>query len=357
VAVRARPERFSEKGFYLAEFRGRSLAVAARAEWLAKTEPLEVLLAELAENATRVVLISTHRQRVRALTGGPAVAATDERFEAAVWRALARRPHVGVAAEEGAGFPRACREIAQRLGLAKLVWVDPEGGVRKPDGTRNSFVDLEELARMLRDGVPGESEERVAVLRETQLALGAGIAAVNLTTLEGLADELFTYAGTGTLFTRERYVLVKRLGLDDYDAAHDLVARGVAEGYLAPRSREEIEDVLASGFGAFVEGRHLAGIGALLEYPSESSAELACLYTITRFLGEGIGGYLVRFALERARERGLESIFACTTSERVAGFFERWAFARVDSVTLPAEKWRTYHEARRARLVCLRRAV
>jgi hypothetical protein len=47
-------------------------------------------------------------------------------------------------------------------------------------------------------------------------------------------------------------VQVRHLGVDDFDAAQDLVRRGVAEGYLAPRSRDGVDEILAGGFGAFV---------------------------------------------------------------------------------------------------------
>jgi amino-acid N-acetyltransferase len=129
----------------------------------------------------------------------------------------------------------------------------------------------------------------------------------------------------------------------------------MAEGYLAPRSPEQIERVLASGFGAFVGGNHLAGVGTLLTYGSDRAAEIACLYTLTRFLGEGVGGHLVRFASETARRDGCSYLFACTTSERVFAFFERNGFRCIAAETLPAEKWRDYDPARRANLRCLRR--
>jgi amino-acid N-acetyltransferase len=347
-------EPFSEKGFYLSEFRGRTLAIAARAEDLLQPAPLELLLKELETNATRVVLLSTERRLVERIAGGSAVAPAEPRFAGRIWRALLRRPRVGVAVEDGAAFPRLCREIVLELVLSKLLWVDPGGGVRRPEGGRRSFVDLEELRRLLAEGVPGETPARRALLVEIEQALAAGLAAVNLSTLEGLADELFTYAGTGTLLTRERYVEVRRLGLDDYDAAHHLIARGVEEAYLAPRPPEQVEQVLACGFGAFVEGRHLAGIGALLEHAEANAAEIVSLYTLTRFLGEGIGAHLIRFALERARNRRARFVFACTTSERVAGFFERHGFRVASPEEVPAVKWQGYDPVRRLRLRCLR---
>jgi N-acetylglutamate synthase-like GNAT family acetyltransferase len=354
MAERASVEPFSEKGFYLNGFRGRTLAIAAHAEDLRRPAPLEALLEELEANATRVVLLTTESPVVEALLGGGALAASAPRFEGEVWRALSRAPYVGVVCEGGEGFSRTCREIVLRLALSKLVWVDAVGGLRRADASRCSFVDLEELRRLLRNRASREHPARLALLREIEMALSAGVGAVNLSTLEGLPDELFTYAGSGTLFTRERYVLVKRLGLDDYDAAADLIVRGVAEGYLVPRTPEEVERIFVSGFGAFVEGRHLAGIGALLEHPGAGAAEIASLYTLTRFLGEGIGGHLVRFALERARNRGFGFVFACTTSERVVDFFERQGFRPVALDEIPAEKWRAYDPDRRGRVRCLR---
>ena len=213
------------------------------------------------------------------------------------------------------------------------------------------------LRRLLRNRTSHENPARLALLREIEMALSAGVGAVNLSTLEGLADELFTYAGSGTLFTRERYVIVRRLGLDDYDAAAGLIARGVAEGYLVPRTPEEIERIFVSGFGAFVEGRHLAGIGALLEHPAAGAAEISSLYTLTRFLGEGVGAHLVTHALAQAEQRGLERVFACTTQERVGAFFERMGFTPADPSELPASRWEGYDPDRRARLRCYQSRV
>jgi N-acetylglutamate synthase-like GNAT family acetyltransferase len=346
---------FSEKSFYLSEFRGRTLAIAVPAADLGAPGPLESVLQELEAGGSRVVVISTQRSALEGVLGLRVLSAALPRLEAAVWRAFAEAPRIGVAVAGSQAFAPACREIVLRLGVGKLVWIDREGGLLGPDGNRESFVDRAELEALLASGGAAANARRVALLREIEEALDAGIAAVNVCTLEGLPDELFTYGGSGTLFTRERYVVVRRLCLDDYDAADDLIARGVAEGFLAPRPPQEIERVLTSGFGAFVEGRHLAGIGALLVIPSARAAELASLYTLTRFLGEGIGAHLIHHALDRARALGSDYVFACTVSERVAGFFERNGFRRVPPAEIPAEKWRDYDAERRASVLCLRR--
>jgi len=349
----AAPAAFSEKGFYLLEFRGRTLAIAAPAADLRQPEKLAELVDELCANGTRVVLISTERSALEPLVGPNVLSMATPRLEGTIWRRLRAESRLGLVVAGSLAFAPACRDAALRLGIAKLVWLDRDGGLLRDNRERISFVHLEELRQILAAGAQANLR-RTALLREVEAMLVAGVPAVNVCRLEDLHDELFTYAGSGTLFTQERYMLVRRLVLDDYDAASDLIARGTSEGYLAPRSAEQLDLVLASGFGAFVEGRHLAGIGALLVDDGTRSAEIASLYTLTRFLGEGVGGHLVAYALARARERGLEYVYACTTSERVGAFFERHAFRMAGPDEVPAAKWRGYDLERRTRVRCYR---
>ncbi len=349
----AAPGSFSEKAFYLLEFRGRTLAIAAPATELRQPAKLAEVVEELCANGTRVLLISTERSALEALVGSNVLSMATPRLEGTVWRRLRAESRLGLVVGGSLAFAPACREAATRLGIAKLVWIDRDGGLLRENRERISFVHLDELREILASGAPSNLR-RAVLLREVEAMLVAGVPAVNVCTLEDLPDELFTYAGSGTLFTQERYMLVRRLVLDDYDAASDLIARGTAEGYLAPRAAEQLEAVLASGFGAFIEGRHLAGIGALLIDETSRSAEIASLYTLTRFLGEGVGAHLVAHALARARELALESVYACTTSERVGAFFERNLFRAVNPDDLPASKWRGYDPERRGRVLCYR---
>jgi N-acetylglutamate synthase-like GNAT family acetyltransferase len=348
-----RPAPFSEKAFYLEEFHGQTLALCAPGDTLVPPAPVAAVLDELRANQTHTIVISTDRGALRDLGLALVRRLDSDGLEGDVWRALQRAHSVGLVAPATRPFAEACRELAARLRIGKLVWLDRAGGLVHPDGRRISFVHLAELSELLAGG----SHSRADLLREVKAMLEAGVAAVNVCTPEGLADELFTYAGAGTLFTRERYLEVRRLGIDDYDAADDLIRRGVEEGYLAPRPPGEVERLLASGFGAFVEGRHLAGIGALLVYPGRRAGEVASLYTLTRFLGEGVGSHLVAFALERAAELGLERVFACTTQERVGAFFERNGFEPISPESLPEERWKDYDEERRVRLLCYQRSV
>ena len=351
----SRPEVFSEREFYLREFRGRTLAVAIPAGAGEAFQRIAPVLDDLEVGGSGALLLSPDAAALQEQVAGRPVSAQQPRLEGEVWRRLRERPRLGIVVSSGDRFVADCRELAVRLGVFKLVWIDRRGGLRGATGNRHSFLHLGELRSLLEDEGRGlANPDRIEFWREVAAMLEAGLPAVNVCSADGLAEELFTYAGSGTLFTRDRYMSVRRLGIDDFDAAHDLIHRGVDEGYLVARSGEEVDAILASGFGAFVEGRHLAGIGALLLGGEERSGEIASLYTLTRFLGEGVGCSLVGFAVSRARELGLSHIYACTTSERVGAFFERNGFRAVAQEEIPEAKWRRYDPERRSRVRCYR---
>jgi amino-acid N-acetyltransferase len=344
---------FSEREFYRREFRGRTLAITLPRAYEAEAAKLVPIVQELAEAGARVVVIAHRPSPAVELLGAEALAESTPRLEAEVWRRLTAQGRVVVALGAFARFPEGCRDVAERLGVFKLVWLDREGGLVDANGVRHAFVHLGELAELLAASDARPDDPRARFWREVETTLRAGVPAVNVCSLDALDDELFSYAGSGTLFTRERYVQVRHLGVDDFDAAQDLVRRGAAEGYLAPRSADDVDEILAGGFGAFVEDRHLAGIAALLLHGG-NSAELASLYTLTRFVGEGVGGHLVAFGLALARELGRAYVFACTTSERVGSFFERQGFRPVAQGEVPPSKWDDYDAERRERVRCFR---
>jgi amino-acid N-acetyltransferase len=352
-AMSAEPGGFSEREFYLREFRGRTLLVVHPG---GDAETLLPVLDVLFRDRARVVVASPSDAVLDSLSAKPVLDPADPRLEGEAWRALSAAPRVGVRLPLDAMAP-AVRTVAVRLGVFKLVWLDPGGGLVTREGDRQSFVHGEELAGWTADPTAHlQSLERLDLWTDVASMLDAGVPAVNVCSADGLDAELFTYAGVGTLFTRDRYIHVRRLTLDDFDAAADLIARGVDEGYLAPRSQAQTDQVLAGGFGAFVEERHLAGMGSLLPL-GETAGEVSALYTLTRFLGEGIGPHLVEFACQRALELGYDRVFACTTSDRVSAFFGRNGFEPVGTEALPLEKWADYDAERLARVQCHRRLI
>lgn len=354
---------FTEKTFYLREFSGRTLGIAVPDLRCAEHPGLRAIVEALGENGARVLLIvdaSVPADAVQELGGehrspqtGTLLSQDTPDLPARAWRALNRQACVAIRASDSLGT--ACLDVGRRLRLYKLVRIADQDGFRDRRGRRRSFVDLAALEQLL--GADDCKLTEAALLRQVEQLLVAGIPSVNICTVEALGAELFTYAGAGTLFTPHGYVATRRLGIEDYDAAEDLIARGVAEGYLLPRSDPALDALLSEAFGAFVEGRLLAGIGALRLAPGCDGGEVASLYTLTRFAGGGIGGHLVGFAVDQARRLGLRYVYACTVLPRVGAFFERQGFSAVSPDRIPAEKWADYDRARRERVTCYRRDI
>jgi N-acetylglutamate synthase-like GNAT family acetyltransferase len=344
------PPAFSEKAFYLSEFRGRTLALALPGQAGADVAAIEEVVSEFAANSTRVVLIGADSDALRALSPGEPVSASDPRWVGALWHEIRSTGRAALRCERPE-LAEVCRRVCLRLGLAKLVWVDADAVLRRDDGSRVSFLGLVDLESLL--AAEAVLPAKRPLLEAVRAMIAGGLPSVSLCAQEELAAELFTYSGSGTFFTRERSPEVRTLLLDDFDAANHLIGQGVREGYLVERSADELELVLANGFGLFIEGRYLAGIGALIPYEAEKVGEIASLYTLTRFLGEGIGGHLVRAALSRARAAGYRRVFACTISERVEGFFVRHGFERGNPEQIPAVKWLAYPTERRRQVRCL----
>ena len=81
-----------------------------------------------------------------------------------------------------------------------------------------------------------------------------------------------------------------------------------------------------------------------------AAGEIACLYTLTRFLGEGVGAELVDHVLRRAKRTRLAQVFACTANGAAGRFFTRRGFSRVARGRVPARKWQGYDPRRLQRV-------
>jgi amino-acid N-acetyltransferase len=354
------PRSFSEREFYLAEFRRRTIGIAWPEGEVSEQDPLRQVIAELVANESRVVLLSPLEEILEVAGSPPAIDFGDTSFAPRLWRGL--RDH-GVAGLRisSESFETDCQRAAVALRLAKVVWIQSRPPVAKTSGAgRVSVVDLAHLEPLLRYGRGGDDDslqvepDRQGLLVAIRDMIEGGIPSVNICAARQLSQELFTYAGAGMFFTRDRYADVRPLSIDDYDPASALIERGEADGFLVPRSQESRDAVLANGLGVFIEGRYLAGIGAILPHPLENAGEIASLFALTRYVGEGVGSQIVRYAMDRARSQRLAYLFSCTTSDRVEGFFERHGFRRVTPEEVPKAKWDGYDRERLAIVRCLR---
>jgi N-acetylglutamate synthase-like GNAT family acetyltransferase len=378
--VRPTAPNFTEKTFYLEEFYGKSILFALippSGERLSELDSLVVTLRQLRRNQTRCIVISSAnalprlvKRLGRMLRHEPALfnPATGLRSRpyppdsavAAIWQGLRDGSIVVAAAETDDPIDLVvfAQELASRLRVFKLVMLDRAGGLTDDHDETDSFVDLRQVRRALaREKVP----LRRATIRAARRAVEDGVASVNLTTPRQVYEELFSFVGTGTLFTEQRYANVQQISIDDFEEVEALIVRGQNEGFLLPRSPTEIANLLPSCFGYRVGDEHLAGVCALLTEPyrRERAGEITGLYTLTRFLGEGVASELIKEVIAEAQARRLTYVFACTSEERAARFFARLRigklkFRRVGPKMVAPHKWRGYEKSRIARLSIFR---
>lgn len=385
-----------EKQFYLDEFRNRTLLfslswreVEEKTRWF----ELQRVVDELITSGTRVILcLGVERDRVplvvqelharwpqtteaaeylpglqdRGAESGsvqlaPAAAPLATEFLIGVWLRLRQQPFsiVLFPVGETEQLVLLAEELAARLRVHKWVIVDAVGGIRDRSGEVLSFMDGALLETLM---AAGQAEwaglgERRAIFASAHRALSGGAASVNVCDLSGLERELFTYLGSGTLFTLSDYCAVKRLSIDDFAEVERLLRRGEREGVLKPRSLPELARILIHGYGATIGGGHLAGFCSLEteRYAPERAGEVVALYTITRFKGEGIGRKLLARVTADARALGLEYLFACTVAPQARAFFEREGFRVVTPAQVPPAKWQGYDPARKKRVLVLRK--
>src|SRR5262249_6263321 len=184
-----------------------------------------------------------------------------------------------------------------------------------------------------------------------------GVTSVSLCPLAGVGQELFTYEGCGTLFTRAEYWKMGKLGMEDFHEVEGLLQRATQAGYLKPRTPYEMARLLLHGYVARLGPASMepAGFCALLPYPNDQAAELTGLLTITRYQGEGVGGRLVEALVQEAHRQGLAYVFAWTPPARGPRPFGPPGFQRVPPEAVAAGKWHGYDPARRAQVAVYRR--
>jgi N-acetylglutamate synthase-like GNAT family acetyltransferase len=371
----AKPRRgapvFTEKTFYLEEFYGKSLLFALippAGQRISEFDSLLLTLRELRRNQTRCVVIvspSAMPKLMRRLgrlapKEPPPVFNPSEGLRsrpyppdsavAEIWERL-RAGSIVVASmsrDDADDLTVFARELASRLRVFKLLMLDRRGGLLDKDGNRLSFVEESRIGRTMRNI---RSRARRAIVRAALDALEDGVGSVNLVAPADVYEEL-----SGTLFTEMQYGFVRPVSIDDFEEVEALIVRGQNEGYLLPRTPEQIAQILPSCFGYRIGDEHLAGICSLLTEPyrRDRCGEITAMYTLTRFQGEGVAAVLVREILKEARARRLKYLFACTSDDRVAGLFSRLGFKRVTAREVSASKWRDYDPSRIQSLSILR---
>ena len=247
----------------------------------------------------------------------------------------------------------AAREVAVELGAAKLVFLCEGAPLADASQSPMRELTLDEagtlLTRRRRSG-PQEAHG-TRLLAAAVHACRNGVKRVHLLDrgIDGaLLVELFTRDGVGTMVSADAYDSTRRATVADIGGVLELIAPLQAEGWLAERSRENLESeidhyVVVERDGAVI------GCAALFSYPESDMAELACLAVDEGYRNAGRGDVLLEAIEREARDSGASRLFVLTT--RASHWFKERGFRDSDVDELPPSRRHAYNPTRRSKVM------
>ena len=230
-------------------------------------------------------------------------------------------------------------ECLASLGCSKVFFPAEEPGL-VVDGVFKSYPTLDQVQEALAHGAKlNLPAERVRFLIDQQQLHDIDLVLVEARR-GSIFEEVFTHAGSGTLFTRDYPNILRAATEGDVREIMAIMQPYVAEGALKPVTEEELLGTIRSFMVYSVNGQVVCA--AALK-PYGDSCELAKLCTLPRFQARGRARALVRALVDEARKQGKRSIFALTVQPYVGEFFERLGFTQVARETLP-EQWQSGYD-------------
>ncbi len=130
--------------------------------------------------------------------------------------------------------------------------------------------------------------------------------------------------------------MVRKATVHDVRSIHRLLQEFAAEGKLLPRPLSALYDHLRD-YAVYEDPGEGRVVGCCaLQICWEDMAEVRSLAVEPGHWGQGIGGFLMEWALGEASLYGIRKVFALTY---VPEFFRRMGFTEVDKGELPQKIW------------------
>lgn len=232
--------------------------------------------------------------------------------------------------------------LSELLGAKKMFFSIQDEGLRFGDALQ-SYPTPESVRHALSEGVAlNMPASRLEVLLCEQERTGIDVVLVGAR--EGsVFEEVFTHAGSGTLFSREYTNELRPAEAKDLRELMAIMTPQIADGSLTAMSEDKLLELMPSFWVYTVNSQVVAG-AALIEFGDAS--ELSKLCTLPRYQAKGRARAVVEALLEKAQGEGRRYVFALTVQDYVGKFFERIGFVRVARDELP-EAWKAQYDLTR----------
>ncbi len=253
-------------------------------------------------------------------------------------------------------------EVARALEAVKLIYLTTFPGivVQAPgepgEGRLLRQLTADEAETVLRRNKAELSASAFSKLASAARALRGGVPRVHIIdggVEEGLLAEVFSNEGIGTLVHANAYQAIRRAQKRDARGIATLIKASVENEELLPRSLGEIERQIADFFVFDVDG-NLAGCVALHPYPAQGQAEMACLCVSAKYENQGIGGRLMQFVEEQARQAALGELF-CLSTQAGNYFVQKGGFRLATPDELPPPRRQLYDASGRRSQVLVKK--
>src|SRR5262249_47584041 len=169
---------------------------------------------------------------------------------------------------------------------------------------------------------------------------------------QGLLGEVFSNEGIGTLIHANEYQAIRSAAKKDARAILNLIESSVESDELVRRTRAEIERQIGDFFVFEVDGNPVA-CAALHRFPEQKRAELACVRVDARFENRGIGGKLIHYAEDQARQLGVDVLF-CLSTQAFNFFQQKGGFRQGTPDDLPPSRRERYDRSGRRSVVLVK---
>lgn len=239
--------------------------------------------------------------------------------------------------------------IAISLGADKLITLVEGKGLANARGQLLTNVIPKQVDAILkrRKRLP---EELTQQLRSAVKACRSGVERIHLLgrQVDGvLLKELFTRDGVGTMLTAEPYEEIRTARTEDLGGLLELLSPMEESGILVRRSRERLETEINRYTVVELDGM-IIGCAALLCYPKEKMAELACVAVHPDYREGGRGDLLLSHMEQQAKKENMEKLFVLTT--QTAHWFRERGFSSLPVKALPMKRRDLYNFQRNSKV-------
>lgn len=260
----------------------------------------------------------------------------------------------------GEAFNLAMEEVATSVATAlqadKLIFMTETPGLRvrptEPAGEDNP-IDTElplDAAEMLLSTLPATTNptDLAFYLQHCVKACKSGVERSHILpfAVDGaLLLEVYTHDGIGTMVVDEKLESLREATHEDVGGILQLIEPFENDGTLVKRDRNEIE----RDIGQYTVIEHdgvIFACAALYPYLEQHTGEMAALTVSPQSQGQGDGEKVLKRIEQRARNKGLTSIFVLTT--RTTHWFLKRGFVQVDADWLPEARKRKYNWDRKS---------